>query len=379
MQCPGNLDEKCGNSTWMSVYTHGAGHFEFRPTQHGACGYAVVNGSISVGLNHYRHCLTQNRTSACYQNTSQETNCNEAVCVSSGKDRQSWIQAYHNCRLVKLDNSTIEHLEKSQSNNRIWIGLAYKVSRKWINGVVIGLSVGNAILLLIVIALVLLLQRQRKLGLGTKEIYQQSSIKTSTENATCSPDVPKENGDYTYINPEILDGKPFTHPALTATVNPTSHIENICNSVTDVEKETAPKQHTGMPAGAPHMHLHYYNTAEGVQPRGGDEGAVSLGPDASAAVTGVASSEGVQYFVLENHSSMQKCKGDAGLYDHMERAKGLYDTTQQGGNVRQEAESYSHICAIHKEIEEGDYHVAHAGIVVKSLDDTYNHTFETNS
>lgn len=215
--------------------------------------------------------------------------------------------------------------------------------------------------------------------MDTKEINQETSINTSTENVTCSPDVPRDNGDYTYINPDTLEGKPFSSPSLTATINPIRNTEKIRSPVTDVKKEMSPKQHTGMPAGAPLMYLHDYDTPEGIQPRGRDEGAIRLGPDASTAVTGVASSQGVQYFVLDNHSSMQEGKGDAGLYDHMETVTGLYNPTQQGGNVRQGAESYSYISAIHKANEEGDYHVAHAGVEVKSLDDTYNHTFDTNS
>ncbi|XP_067682700.1 uncharacterized protein [Haliotis asinina] len=176
----------------------------------------------------------------------------------------------------------------------------------------VGLGAGIGVFL-IVIAVVVFVRRQRKTGLDKKEIYQQRSNNTSTENVTCSLDA---STDYTYINPDALDGKPLSLPGLTVTRN----TEKMSNPVPDVKKETSSK-HTGILTGAPHNHLHDFDTT------GVDERAITLGPNASAAVTSVASFEGVQYFVLENHSSTQEGKGDPGLYDHMKPANGLYNTT----------------------------------------------------
>ncbi|XP_071081146.1 uncharacterized protein [Haliotis cracherodii] len=255
-------------------------------------------------------------------------------------------------------------------------------------GVIIGLAAGCVVFFLVVVTLVFLLQRQRKLYLDRKDTNQQVNLNPQTENTTYDGlDVPRDNGAYSVITPDTIDGKPFTPSVPTATVNPNTHTEKfyVNHPGTDVEKMSnslsmPSKQHTDMPRGKPHMHLSGpdYDTAECIlQYRSGDGGYTGL--DISAVGTGVANSdEGVQYHTLEKRSSPGRDKSDAGLYDPTEAAEVNYDTSQQGGNARKVDDSYSHIGAIGKGFEEGAYDVASAGPVVIRLDDTYNHANETN-
>ncbi|XP_046339145.2 uncharacterized protein LOC124120375 [Haliotis rufescens] len=255
-------------------------------------------------------------------------------------------------------------------------------------GVIIGLAIGNAVFLLIVIGLVFLLQRERKLRLDRKDTNQQVNLNPPTENTTYDGfDVPRDNGAYSVITPDTIDGKPFTPPVPTVTVNPNTHTAKIYvnHPETDVEKvsnslSTPSKQHTDMPRGKPHMHISGpdYDTAECIlESRSGDGGDTGL--DRSAGGTGVANSEGVQYHILEKRSSTGRDESDAGLYDHTEAAEGNYDTTHQGGKARKVDDSYSHIGAMDKGFIEGAYDVASAGPIVIRLDDTYNHTYETHN
>ncbi|XP_046338729.1 uncharacterized protein LOC124120054 [Haliotis rufescens] len=254
-------------------------------------------------------------------------------------------------------------------------------------GVSIGLAAGCVVFFLVVVTLVFLLQRQRKLHLDRRDTNQQVNFNPPTENTIYDGlDVPRDNGAYSVITPDTIDGKPFTPPVPTATVNPNAHTEKfyVNHPETDVEKvsnslSTPSKQHTDMPGGKPYMHLSGpdYDTAECIlQYRSGD--GRDTGLDKSAGGSGVANSdEGVQYHTFEKCSSTGGDKSDAGLYDPTEAAEGNYDTPQQGENARKVNDSYSHIGAIDKVFEEGDYDVASAGPDVIRLDDTYNHTYET--
>ncbi|XP_046582254.1 uncharacterized protein LOC124289682 [Haliotis rubra] len=402
MPCPGNPDEMCGDAGGMSVYTRDTGGLGFTPTRTGVCAYLQRKRATTIKLDYYFNCIQgRKRRSAYYPHDSLPASCSGRVCVSAGV--KSWIQAHKSNDLIKLNASTAKDvLNSSGFKYPFWIGLTLKSTTKWVDGesgyedhhpwirsptstclalrnngrwmtymvpchlqlaficevststlsstqsplsrgdstiepshpstdsqsgvradgprgVIIGLAMGNVIFLLTVIAVVILLQRQRKLNLNIKE---RNQLMNSTENTTYDGlGIQTDSGAYSVVTPDTLDGQPFT-AVLGATVNLNAH--------------------TGKD---------YVNNRE----------------------TGE-----VQYHILEERSSGERGKSDVSLYEHTETAEGHYDTTRQEERLRKAEGSYSHIGAINKGFEDGDYDVANAGLVVNRFDDTYNHTSDTN-
>ncbi|XP_067681174.1 uncharacterized protein [Haliotis asinina] len=395
MPCPGNPDEMCGDAHGLSVYTLNTGGLRFKPTRTGVCAY-VPNNQSTIKLDYYCNCIRgRKRGFAYYSHGRHNASCSGMVCVSTRG--QSWIQAHMSNDLIKLNTSAVEDVKNiSGLKYPLWIGLTLKSTKRWANeevgyeeylpwissptstclalryngrwmtymvpchlrlaficeggdstmdpshpstdsqsgghaddprGVIIGLAMGNVIFLLTVITLVILLQRQRKLNSKLKDRNQPMN---STENTTYDGlGIQTDNGAYSVVTPDTLDGQPLTAVSGTAaTLNAHTDKEYANNRDTDVEGGNSTKE--------------------------------------------------IQYHILEEHSSTERSKSDVGLCEAAGAAEGHYDTTKQRERSRKAEGSYSHIGALNKGFENGDYDVAIVGLVVNRFDDTYNHTSGTN-
>ncbi|XP_071080160.1 uncharacterized protein [Haliotis cracherodii] len=379
MQCPGNLDEMCGDEDVMSVYTLGAGNFRFTPTQHGACAYAMVNDPISVYLNHYRNCLTQKRIIPCYENISQESNCNGGVCVSIQDIQQSWVQAYDKCPIVKLDNSTTWYLKKHiHSGDRIWIGLAFKVSRKWINGKDANGYEDYYPFINSPIQMCLALKND-----GARKLYWvpcSLHLSSICEAPTSSTTLGSSNGG----------------------ISTEGQVSNQDDGVGQSDTQTG--LYIGLAAGSCILLLiiiavvcfvrrrrkirleitdeqRIFNTAtENMTydidvPR--DNEAISVSPDFTPVPKATVNPTTHTEKAYMNHPGTNV--ESEYNYDHVDATEGNYDTVQQGGNARTVDESYSRIGKINKKFEEGAYDTTNTGLVVNRFDDTYSHTSESDN
>ncbi|XP_046338751.2 uncharacterized protein LOC124120064 [Haliotis rufescens] len=263
LQCPGNLDEMCGDEDVMSVYTLGAGNFRFTPTQHGACAYAMVNDSISVYLNHYRNCLTQKRIIPCYENRKDANGYEDyypfinspiQMCLAlknDGARKLYWIpcslhlgsicEAPTSSTTLASSNGGIS-TEGQVSNQDDGVGQSDTQT-----GLYIGLAAGSCIILLIIIAVVCFVRRQRKIRLEITD--EQRIFNTATENMTYDIDVPRDN--------EAISVSPDFTPVPKATVNPTTHTEKayMNHPGTNVESE-----YNSLSAKVKGAASDYYNT-----------------------------------------------------------------------------------------------------------------------
>ncbi|XP_071080190.1 uncharacterized protein [Haliotis cracherodii] len=131
MPCPGNLDEVCGDANGMSVYKL---EFAFEPKKDRLCGYAKRENGISLFSKKIKDCGMDTKY-ACYANSkywNSTDGCSGGVCV--GHVKNTWLQAYHTRKLVKL-NSSIENnlMNRMESDVTCWIGLLNHLTRQWIN------------------------------------------------------------------------------------------------------------------------------------------------------------------------------------------------------------------------------------------------------
>ncbi|XP_048259359.1 uncharacterized protein LOC124120083 [Haliotis rufescens] len=134
MQCPGNLDEKCGNHAGMSVYTRGTGNIGFIPTRNRICAYyGRKKGRSTIQLDFSNNCIVKNRRFAYYANNTSQIHCPRSMCVSLSdtNHKQSWMQADHTSDLIKLNTSTASDI---LNETNFWIGLVSNISRKWVDG-----------------------------------------------------------------------------------------------------------------------------------------------------------------------------------------------------------------------------------------------------
>ncbi|XP_071080192.1 uncharacterized protein [Haliotis cracherodii] len=116
-------------STWKWT------EFAFEPKKDRLCGYAKRENGISLFSKKIKDCGMDTKY-ACYANSkywNSTDGCSGGVCV--GHVKNTWLQAYHTRKLVKL-NSSIENnlMNRMESDVTCWIGLLNHLTRQWING-----------------------------------------------------------------------------------------------------------------------------------------------------------------------------------------------------------------------------------------------------